>query len=115
MKNILVTIYESTAEYFGASTYLVAAIFVGILLMLTDRKKYAKLIIPSLIILVTILNPISYKLILHKTRFWRLFWMIPYVYIILLGFIELIKRYDSVWKKLAITFSCLIIIMIFRK
>ena len=112
MKNILVTIYESTAEYFGASTYLVAAIFVGILLMLTDRKKYAKLIIPSLIILVTILNPVSYKLILHKTRFWRLFWMIPYVYIILLGFIELIKRYDSVWKKLAITFSCLIIIMI---
>ena len=103
MKEIIRTIYEGTADYFGSSTYLVVAVFVGILLMRLDRKKYSKIIIPSLLILILILNPVSYKLILHKTRFWRLFWMIPYVYIILIGFTELLNRIDVLWKKLLIT------------
>lgn len=112
MKDIILTIMKSVSEYFGSSTYLVMAVCAGVFLMLTDKKKYSKIIIPSIIILVLVLNPVSYKLLLNKTRFWRLFWMIPYAYIIILGFIEMLKTTDKLWKKLLITtaFAAVIIV-----
>ncbi len=99
MKEILKAIFEKTSEYYGTATFLVMAVFIGVLLMFLDWKKYSRVIIPVLMSLFVILNPVCYKIIFCKIRFWRLFWMIPMVYIILMGFMELIRRCDTQWKK----------------
>ncbi|MBO4862775.1 MAG: MBL fold metallo-hydrolase [Eubacterium sp.] len=113
MKEILRTIYEGTAEYYGTAGFLVLEVFAGLLLMLIDRKKYSRIIIPSVIILIIVVNPISYKLLLYKTRLWRLFWMVPLVYIMLLAFMELLKKTDEFWKKLLITAGLILLLTIF--
>ena len=77
MKEIVRSIYEYTTEYFGESVFLVAAVIFAIYLLLTDKKKYLPLIAPMILICLIIFNPVSYILVLSKTRFWRLLWMFP--------------------------------------
>ena len=79
MREIIHTIYDQTIGYYGSATFLVLAVFAGVFLMLTESGRYKKIIIPSIVLVILILNPIAYKYILYKLRFWRLFWMIPEV------------------------------------
>ncbi len=112
MKMILKAIFEMTSEYYGTATFLVMAVFVGVLLMLIDIKKYSRMILPVLLTLFVVFNPVCYKIVFSKIRFWRLFWMIPMVYIILLGFMELIKRCDSVFKKTGCLAGLIVLLII---
>ena len=103
MREILATILDWTKQYYGDCTFLALAVFAGVLLMLSDKKKYGKIIWPSLLLLFIIVNPIAYKLVFVKIRFWRLYWMLPTSLIIGLGFAELLRKLDKEWKKLLVT------------
>ena len=110
MKEILQTFYDYTVQFFGDGVYLVLAVIAGVFLMFTDKKKYGKIIWPSLLILFVIYNPWVYKYILDRSRFWRMFWTIPFVLIAGLGFMELLKSCNGTFKKLFITFAMLLVI-----
>ena len=56
MKMILKAIFEMTSEYYGTATFLVMAVFVGVLLMLIDRKNYSRMILPVLLTLFVVFN-----------------------------------------------------------
>ena len=110
MKEIIYTIYDVTLAYYGSAVFLLLAVMAGVFLMLTDWKRYGRIIIPTLIIIFIIINPVAYKLVLHKSRFWRLYWMIPGTLIIVMAFGELLRKCNKSWKKLIVTFAMLLII-----
>ena len=112
MREIIHTIYDQTIGYYGSATFLVLAVFAGVFLMLTESGRYKKIIIPSIVLVILILNPIAYKFILYKLRFWRLFWMLPCTLIIALTFGELLRKCDKSWKKLVFTFVMILVIIL---
>ena len=111
MREIIKAMYENTAEYFGTSVYLMLAIMAGVFLMFTDRKKYSRIILSSIIALFVMFNPVLYKYVFAKIRFWRLFWILPLVYIILLAVMELYKKCSTLQWKVGLTVLMILMLM----
>ena len=99
-------------DYYADYVYLVFTLIAATFLMLLDRKKYAKVVIPSIVLFIVLFNPVLYKYILVRARFWRLFWTIPGVFIVALAFIELISRREKVIHKVAITICTVLLVMV---
>lgn len=71
------------------SFYIICSIY----LFIFDKDKRWKLVVPSLLLTIFILNPVCYKFIWAKTigySYWRLFWAIPIVPVVAMTFVDVL-------------------------
>ncbi len=115
MKETMDIIINWFKDYYADFAFLVFTGYAGVFLMVTDRKKYAKIILPTLAFFVIIFNPWLYKYVFVKIIFWRLFWMIPCTLIVLLCSLEILRKCDHLKMKLLATFCLFMLFMIFGK
>ncbi len=92
-------------DYYADCIYLIITLVSAVGLIIIDRKRYLKMLIPVAALSVVIINPLTYKLILHRLVYWRLLWVIPGTLIIALFVYELIMKVEKQWVKLVITFA----------
>ena len=99
-------------DYYAGCIYLIIALLSAGFLLFADRKRYFKILLPVVILAIIIINPLTYKLILHRLVYWRLLWVFPWTLIMGLGVYELIMKTGKVWVKLAVTFAAAVLMML---
>ena len=92
-------------DYYADCIYLIITVLSAVGLIILDRKRYIKMLVPVAILSLVIINPLTYKLILSKLVYWRLLWIIPGTLIIGLCIYELIMKTEKVWVKFVVTFA----------
>ena len=92
-------------DYYADCIYLIIALLSAVFLLFADKKRYFKILLPVVILAVIIINPLTYKLILHRLVYWRLLWVFPWTLITGLGIYELIMKTEKAWVKFAVTFA----------
>lgn len=69
---------EWMSKYAGDSPlFLILAIIAFVYLLIVNRFVRKSIIIPLLLMIPVLINPILYKYIYVDTRYWRLFWIFP--------------------------------------
>ena len=61
----------------GKAAILWLAIASAVYLFIRHKEIRTRILIPLLVLVPVIINPILYALVLRKLRYWRLFWMFP--------------------------------------
>ncbi len=100
-------------DYYADYMYLIIMIVAAVFLMFTNRKKYAGIVVASIVLFIVIFNPWLYKYIFAKLVFWRLFWLIPEVLIIALAVTELFGKLKKLPLKLAACAVMVVLLSIF--
>jgi len=78
--------------YAGDWHIIVLALCSCLYLIVRNRRVGGSVVLPIILVILVIMNPILYKYIFSKTVYWRLFWMLPDAILIGLGVAELTKQ-----------------------
>lgn len=78
---------------------LILAILAAVYLFIANKDIKYRMIIPILVLVPVVINPILYKYMYHSQRYWRFFWMLPDVILIGLAFADISKRINNSWLK----------------
>lgn len=111
MLDAIKTMINWFQAYFADGFFLILAIPSYIYLFITSKNVRVRLLLPIAMVVFCLINPLLYKLVLEKTIYWRLFWMIPDAIIIAIAVTSLIKRCNSDWLKLVILGGMTVLIM----
>ena len=95
-------IYNWFLDYYADCVYLVFSILSAIYLMMKKRNQYKKIILPSIFLYVLVLNPVLYKFVFSSIVYWRLFWMIPNSFIIILAIGEILRKSNKISERIVI-------------
>lgn len=98
--------------YYADGFFLILAVLSYIYLFVTSKNIRVRLLLPIGMIIFCLINPILFKLVLEKTIYWRLFWMIPDAIIIAAAVTSLIKRCSNEWLKLVLLGVMTVLIML---
>ena len=94
-------------EYTGGNAvFLILAIDAAIYLMIVNKDIRKRIVIPILVLVPIVINPILYKFIYYDLRYWRLFWMLPDAVLIGLAVADICSRVRKNW------FRCVCLIVI---
>lgn len=93
MSEALSAVINNVSAYIGGSGiiwfYLISVIYI----LIADKHKRKSVIYPTLILMLIVVNPISYQYIwkrLLETTYWRTLWMIPIIIIIAYAMVSII-------------------------
>lgn len=93
MGQALSAVINNVSAYIGGSgiiwLYLISVIYI----LIADKHKRTSVIYPTLILMLIVVNPISYQYIwtrLLETTYWRTLWMIPMIAIIAYAMVSII-------------------------
>lgn len=80
---------------------LVLAADALIILLLANRNVRKTIVIPLLIMMPIVINPVLYKFVYKEQRYWRFFWMLPEAVLIGLAFAEICRKTVKQWVRCA--------------
>lgn len=115
MKEALISIYHYYISYCGNSKIMLIFLVSLIYLAFRGKEKRIKIVYPSILMMVIILNPVFYKYIwnvLISSIYWRMMWMIPVIPVIAVAATDLATRFKNIGIKIAVTiaFICMIVV-----
>lgn len=86
--------------YYADLFFLILTIVSYIYLFITNKKLRVRLLLPVGLIFFCVVNPVLYFVVLRRTVYWRLFWMIPDAMILATAAVSILKRCKKDWLKL---------------
>ncbi len=87
-------------EYAGEQPFILILAFLSLIYLFCFNKDIrVRIIVPVLFFVPIVINPLLYRIIYYKIRYWRLFWMIPDALLIGMAFIDLCRRIKPQWLK----------------
>lgn len=105
------TITEWVGKYYSNGLFFVLAIIAFVYLYIVCEDLRKKFLIPIVVIMCLVLNPVLYKYIFSRAVYWRMLWAFPNTILIALGLTTFIKRCDKSWMKSAIIILASMIII----
>ncbi|MCR4782466.1 MAG: hypothetical protein K5851_06980 [Lachnospiraceae bacterium] len=90
---------------FDGNAYFILYLICLVYLFITDEDKRFKLVVPSFLLTVFLINPICYRYIWAKTigySYWRLFWVLPIIPVVAVTFVNIISLGKNSWQKYAL-------------
>lgn len=90
------------SEYYGDGIYLVLAAGAYLYLFVHCKETRKRMIYPMAFILFCLLNPILYRYVWERGRYWRFFWIFPNTPAIAYVATELIRRNEKKWEKIIV-------------
>lgn len=83
----------------GKAVFLILAIDAAIYLMIVNKDIRKRIIIPILVLVPIVINPVLYKYVYYDLRYWRFFWMLPDAVMIGLAVADICQRIQKGWLK----------------
>jgi hypothetical protein len=96
---------ENLNDYMGGSVYGLFYLIAAVYILLADKDKRKTIMFPAILLMIFIINPISYKYIWEKTMSngtvqWRAYWMIPIVLMIAYAVVRAIFCVENILIKI---------------
>lgn len=80
-------------KYIGDGIFFIVVLAAAVYICVFMRGMIGKLIIPVVVCIVVVANPISFEFVFRHVIYWRLFWMVPDGIIIALAGVHLMQRW----------------------
>lgn len=101
LKRICDVIAGQIEMYYGDGTYLMLSILAIECLYIARKDLRYKFLVPICVIMLIAWNPILYKYVFRRIRYWRLMWMIPTTILIAAALVVILKKTKKTWTKWA--------------
>ena len=92
--------------------FLILTAAAAIYLFAVNKSVRKKILVTLLLLVPIVINPVLYKFVYHKLRYWRLFWILPEAVLIGLAFADISTRINRQWIK-CICLAGISLVMIF--
>ena len=99
-------------QYYGDQIFLIMAVGSYLYLFVHCKNTRRKLLYPLLLIVLCLLNPVFYKFIFSKGRYWRFFWTLPNVIVIAYVITEFIRKSKRKWEKASVLIAFVLLIVV---
>lgn len=86
--------------YYADIFFLILTIMSYLYLFITNRNLRARFLLPVALILFCVINPVLYFLVLKRTVYWRLLWMVPDAIIVAVAGVSILKKCKRQWMQL---------------
>lgn len=88
--------------YYGDGYFLIYAIIAYVYLFFKCKDLRGKFLVPIIVILLVVTNPLAYEYVYSKIAYWRLLWMFPNAIIVALAIMVFVKSRKKKWIKIII-------------
>lgn len=112
MREAIKSVLKTIKKVYPDKLYLLLFLCALLYIFVTKKELRKKLAIPMLAVLVIIINPISFKFVLHRLVYWRFFWIFSDILIISYVLTDIVRQTDKVWAKILISVFCAAIIVL---
>ena len=113
IKSIILSMLDWMHTYYGNGIFLALSVFGYIYLFAYSKEIKKKLIYPILLLLFLLVNPVLYKFVFAKTRYWRWLWLLPNTYVIAASLTHIVSRIQLRIEKILVLlgfFACVIFV-----
>lgn len=110
IEEIQQTINQWMDLYYAQGAVFVLTVVAIVYLYINCEDMRNKFLIPIVVMMLLIWNPILYKYIFSKVVYWRLFWLLPNTILIATALIILFGKQKKIWTRLIIIVGAFLLI-----
>lgn len=92
IKEIIPIIVDNIHNYYGNMLFLTMAVFSYLYLYSHNKELRNRLFYPVVLLVLCIVNPILYYFVFSKIVYWRLFWMLPNLFVIAYAITKIVQE-----------------------
>jgi hypothetical protein len=114
MSEALNAIVNNVTAYVGNSSIIWLFVISAVYILIADKDKRKSIIYPTLILMIFIINPLTYMYVWKKllgSTYWRTFWMIPVVVIIAYAFVKIVMALKNVFVRALVSVAFIAVVV----